>query len=72
MKDLRILCFGASLVEGYTQRGSRYTPYATPMRRKLEKQFPDIELHVMVDGMSGDKVTEGFKVRMKDACELFS
>jgi hypothetical protein len=70
MKDLRILCFGASLVEGFTQGGFRYTPYSISMSRKLREKWPQMKLDVDVNGMSGDMVTGGYKARMERACEF--
>lgn len=70
MKDLRILCFGASLVEGFTQSGLRYTPYSVSMSRKLKRKWPEMKLDVDVNGMSGDMVTGGYRGRMERACEL--
>jgi hypothetical protein len=65
MKELRILCFGASLVEGFTQSGMKYTPYSTSMVRKLKEEFPAAELQADVDGKSGQMVVLHFKNRMK-------
>ena len=70
MKDLRILCFGASLVEGYTQYGLKYTPFSTSMSTKLQQKWPDVKLDVDVNGVSGDMVTGGYRASMERACEL--
>jgi hypothetical protein len=65
MKDLRIFCFGASLVEGFTQYGLKFTPYSISMSKKLAEKLPQVELKIDVDGKSGDMVTGGYKERMK-------
>lgn len=65
MKDLRILCFGASLVEGFTQYGLRYTPYSVSMSTKLKQKWSETELKVDVGAKSGDMVTDGYRVRME-------
>jgi len=68
--NLRILCFGASLVEGYTNYGLNYTPYAKWMAAGLEAQWPSSVFEVKVDGKSGDLATQGFKGRMQEHCKL--
>jgi hypothetical protein len=70
MKDLRILCFGASLVEGFTQYGLKYTPYSISMSKKLLEKWPQMKLDVDVNGVSGDMVTGGYRGRMERACKL--
>ena len=65
MKELRILCFGASLVEGFTDGGFKYTPYSVSMAKKLVQKFPQLELKIDVEGKSGDMVTGGYKRRME-------
>lgn len=64
---LRILCFGASLVEGHTARGTRFTPYSARLREILKEINADVE--VETDGKSGDLLTSGFEERMAARCE---
>ncbi|CCC06092.1 hypothetical protein SMACR_00309 [Sordaria macrospora] len=54
---LRILCFGDSLTEGYSGWGSRFTPYSTKLGEMLRMAFPDVEMEIVTDGLSGDLVT---------------
>ena len=82
MPPLHILCFGASLVEGYTSNGTRLTPYSTRLaeiirQHRITQRDKEEEVDVVVDtdGMSGDLVTGGFEGRMRTRCEysfLFS
>jgi hypothetical protein len=65
MKELSILCFGASLVEGFTQSGLKYTPYSVSMSKKLMQKFPQLRVKITVEGRSGDMVTVGYKGRME-------
>lgn len=65
MKELRILCFGASLVEGFTQGGSRYTPYSVSMCKALAQKLPQVQLKADVHGQSGAMVTNGYQRRME-------
>jgi len=67
-QSLRILCFGASLVRGHTENGTKATPYATWMKKKLEGHGSK-EVQADVDGVSGDMVTRGgYKSRMEGKC----
>lgn len=66
---LSILCFGASLVEGYTSSGAAYTPYSHALTRLLKEWFPGRAIDAKTDGKSGDLVTAGFEGRMKDRCK---
>lgn len=62
---LRILCFGDSLTEGYSQYGTRFDPYSRTMKRVLEEKLKGQEIEVLTDGQSGDLVTAGsFKGRV--------
>lgn len=65
MKDFRILCFGASLVEGFTQGGRKYTPYSISMAKKLKEKLPHTQFKIDVDGKSGDTVTFDYRSRME-------
>jgi hypothetical protein len=72
---LSILCFGASLVEGYTSSGATYSPYSITLSQLLKERFPGRQITVETDGKSGDLVTGGFAGRMRDGCKstlLFS
>ncbi|KAK1780672.1 SGNH hydrolase-type esterase domain-containing protein [Copromyces sp. CBS 386.78] len=64
---LRILCFGDSLTEGYSGWGSCFTPYSTKLQEMLRMAFPDVEVEIETDGLSGDMVTDrgSFSARMK-------
>lgn len=67
---LSIVCFGASLVEGYTESGRRFTPYSAWLTAALKRRYPRRELAVETDGMSGDMVTTGsFEWRMRALCK---
>ena len=68
---LRILCFGDSLTEGYSGWGSRFTPYSTKLGEMLRMAFPDVEVEIVTDGLSGDLVTGtgSFLPRFKSHCK---
>jgi hypothetical protein len=70
-KPLRILCFGDSLTEGYTNNGLNYIPYSDTLLQKLQSA-PSLtskyDITVDTDGMSGDQVTGSFRGRMEDCC----
>ncbi|PMD13280.1 SGNH hydrolase [Hyaloscypha hepaticicola] len=71
-KPLRILCFGDSLTEGYTQHGMDFTPYSDTLLDKLRANLSlstRYNISIDTDGMSGDQVTGGFLVRMKKRYE---
>ncbi|PQE15554.1 hypothetical protein CJF32_00006878 [Rutstroemia sp. NJR-2017a WRK4] len=55
---LKILCIGDSLTEGYSCFGLQFTPYGDTMKEVLQKRWPDREIEVITDGVSGDLVTE--------------
>jgi lysophospholipase L1-like esterase len=68
---LRILCFGDSLTEGYTQHGLNFAPYSETLLDKLRSNLSlstRYNISIDTDGMSGDQVTGGFLTRMKDRC----
>ncbi|CZT02798.1 related to esterase [Rhynchosporium graminicola] len=66
-KPLRVLCFGASLVEGYSSYGMRMTPYSKTMKRVLAAEIGyEFEFEVETNGVSGQQVTSGFRKRMED------
>jgi len=62
---IRILCFGASLVEGFTQGGLRYTPYSTTMAQILQEELPGLEVVVDVDGKSAQTVVLHYGGRLE-------
>ncbi|KAN0121772.1 SGNH hydrolase [Hyaloscypha variabilis] len=67
--QLRILCFGDSLTEGYTQHGSRFTPYSETLLTALKSNLSlsaKYNIAIDTDGMSGDLVTGSFLGRMED------
>lgn len=53
---LRILAFGDSLTEGYTDFGTRFHPYGKIMRTKLAELLPNVKVSVDIEGQSGDCV----------------
>ncbi|KAN0087087.1 SGNH hydrolase-type esterase domain containing protein [Elaphomyces granulatus] len=55
--ELRILCFGDSLTAGFWHYGCEFHPYALKLKEELQKAFPDTEITVDVDGVSGDFVS---------------
>lgn len=66
----RILCFGDSLTEGYTQGGTAFAPYSDAMASLLRKCGETVE--VVEEGESGDQVTAGnFASRMEERCMCF-
>lgn len=71
MEHLRILCFGDSLTEGYTRSGTLFHPYAESLNAYLKKAFPTTELHVDIEGLSGDRVCPPglFMPRMEAKCK---
>ena len=72
LKKLRILCFGDSLTEGYSGWGSSFTPYSEKLEEMLTMAFPDVDVEIETDGLSGDMVTgrAAFLARMKLHCKL--
>jgi hypothetical protein len=67
---LRILCFGASLVQGHTAYGTKYTPYSIWLSQILKDRYPQRSIEVVTDGKSGEMVTgEGYRGRMSTQCE---
>ncbi|KAG4027404.1 hypothetical protein MFRU_030g00400 [Monilinia fructicola] len=67
LSPLKILCLGDSLTEGYSNYGTKFTPYSRWMKEVLAKEWPDREIEVITDGISGDLLTPpgGFKRRME-------
>jgi hypothetical protein len=72
-QPLRILCFGDSLTEGYSQHGLTFTPYSETLLQTLQQSSigGHWEIEVDTDGMSGDAVTYGFRDRMEEHCIYF-
>jgi lysophospholipase L1-like esterase len=56
--ELRILAFGASLVEGYTDYGRDFHPFTIALQNKLSTLLPDQNVVIQVNGQSGDYVLE--------------
>jgi lysophospholipase L1-like esterase len=56
--ELRILAFGAPLVEGYTNYGRTFHPFSTALQRQLSALCPAQNIFVDVNGQSGDSVLE--------------
>lgn len=74
LSPLKILCLGDSLTEGYSNYGTKFTPYSRWMKEVLAKKWPDREIEVITDGISGDLLTPpgGFKRRMEKHCGFWS
>jgi lysophospholipase L1-like esterase len=73
-EKLRILAFGNSLTEGFTDFGTRFHPYAIALQKKLSSLLPELEITVDVDGRSGDRVLSKlggvFLERLQSSCPL--
>lgn len=70
MGSVKILCFGDSLTEGYSQWVMSMTPYADTMEERLQATWPSAKIIVDVDGMSGDRVAGGFFLpRIRTMCK---
>lgn len=67
-KSLRILCFGDSLTAGYTSYGWEFYPYADHLRAGLQQMLSTSDIHVDVDGFSGDQVRGSYLPRIKRKC----
>ena len=67
-QEFHILCFGASLVQGYNS-GPEDTPYAQWMLKKIQARWPEAHFDATVDGVAGDLATLAFKPRMEEHCE---
>lgn len=74
MKELRILCFGDSLTEGFTRGGTLFHPYAKSMLATLKQGLPNVQFHVDIDGRSGDRICSPglFMPRIQAKCEPLS
>jgi len=71
LPPLKILCFGDSLTEGFSMMGLRMTPYSDSLYATLKRKWPQREVEVHTDGVSGDLVTVPrgeFGKRMKKRC----
>ncbi|KAK5655390.1 hypothetical protein OQA88_5660 [Cercophora sp. LCS_1] len=64
-QKLRVLCFGDSLTAGFASWGLEFHPYRLKLQQMLEMAFPDLEIEVVEDGLSGDTVKHGFLSRMQ-------
>lgn len=70
---LNILCFGDSLTEGYSEYGTKMTPYGTTTLAYFTSRLgPLTKVHLCVEGKSGDLVTAGFSRRMERICRSSS
>jgi lysophospholipase L1-like esterase len=65
---LRILCFGDSLTVGYASYGAIHHPYSETLEELLKMAFPDLQIEMVVDGLSGSTVKHGFQTRMNEQC----
>ena len=67
-KSLRILCFGDSLTAGYSNWGLDFYPYADHLRVGLQHMLSTSDIHVDVDGFSGDQVQGSYLPRIRRKC----
>ena len=67
--SLRILCLGDSLTAGYTNWGMSFFPYSDTLTERLKDSLLSTDVHVDVDGFSGDQVRGQFVKRMQRSCE---
>ena len=67
-KKLRILCFGDSLTIGYSSFGAIYHPYSEALQQMIAMALPDLEVEIVEDGRSGDRIVGGFHERMEKNC----
>lgn len=63
---LRILAFGNSLTEGYTDFGMRFHPYGNALKSKLSALAPDLTISVDINGQSGDCVLDSLRGNFKN------
>ena len=49
----RILCYGDSLTSGFCRRGAKHTPYAHPLKQKLQESLKNNEVEVDHFGFDG-------------------
>jgi lysophospholipase L1-like esterase len=72
--ELRILAFGNSLTEGYTDFGTCFHPYAIALEKKLSSLLPGLNISVDVNGQSGDRVLSRlggeFLERLQSSCSF--
>jgi len=72
-KGMRILTFGASLTEGYTDFGMTFHPYGKSLKKKLSALHPNLKITVDVNGRSGDCVLASlggnFLNRLQSSCQ---
>jgi lysophospholipase L1-like esterase len=72
--ELRVLAFGNSLTEGYTDFGTLFHPYAIALKKKLSSLRPDLNVIVDINGQSGDVVVSKlhgrFLQRLQSSCPL--
>jgi len=61
-QQVRILCFGDSLTDGYSRMGAESYPYATTMLAKLEadkkEHYPNCKLSVRASGVPGERLMD--------------
>jgi hypothetical protein len=75
METIKIVCFGASMVEGYSSYGTVFTPYGNYMKKRLDSALSSTKVTVDIQGQSGDQVDEsygGYIDRLNDICKLVS
>ncbi|KAL8768295.1 MAG: hypothetical protein Q9209_005434 [Squamulea sp. 1 TL-2023] len=58
-REIRVLCFGASITAGHYNYGFQHHPYATRLKTRLETALPSHHISVEVDGLSGDLIIGG-------------
>ena len=63
--QVRLLCFGASLTEGYTiQENGKFHPYSIKLRRLLEEHIKGASVVVDTAGVSGEVVVPTMTQRL--------
>ncbi|KAJ3285969.1 hypothetical protein HK104_009234 [Borealophlyctis nickersoniae] len=72
---LRILCFGDSLTEGYSNYGTLHHPYSIQLEKRFKKDGR-FKIEIVTSGVSGDMVLsrggDSMFNRLKDALSLAS
>ena len=61
----RILCYGDSLTSGFCRRGAKHTPYAHPLKEKLQASLENTKIevdHFGFDGLTTQKLLDNANV----------
>ena len=69
--SLNVLCFGDSLTEGYSQWGSKFTPYGKTLESFLRDHLSEpYDIKVRIEGVSGERVVGSMLERMERLCKF--